>query len=259
LFQLERSAAGIAKGDLDTQIPELGNDEFGALSSQLERMRGALSRSFHDLEERVRERTADLEDVNQELKGTLDILRHAQGELVQSEKLAALGSLVAGIAHELNTPIGNGMTVASSLFDSTEKIVDAMAAGITRSSLEQYLKDMNEGISLVCISLEKASELVSSFKQVAVDRTSAQRRSFELSSLLNETRVTMAMLMKHQPYTLKIQQHEDVTLESYPGPLGQVITNLLNNALLHGFDGLPEGEVFISTLPADDGRIMATV
>ncbi|MFL0800697.1 MAG: HAMP domain-containing protein [Agarilytica sp.] len=253
LLQLESSAAGIAEGDLETQIPKLGTDEFGALSSQLERMRGALSRSIHDLEERVRERTAELLDVNQELKGTLDKLRHAQGELVQQEKLAALGSLVAGVAHELNTPIGNGLTVATSMAEGTQKVNDAMSSGMTRSTLEQYLKDMDEGVHLVCLSLEKASELVSSFKQVAVDRTSAQRRRFQLSSLLNETRVTMAMLMRHQPYILEIKEDEDVTFDSYPGPLGQVITNLVNNALLHGFDGLDAGCVKIETDPYEGG------
>lgn len=253
LLQLESSAAGIAEGDLETQIPKLGTDEFGALSNQLERMRGALSRSIHDLEERVRERTAELLDVNQELKGTLDKLRHAQGELVQQEKLAALGSLVAGVAHELNTPIGNGLTVASSMSEGTGKIMEAMEGGMTRSMLEQYLKDMDEGVNLVCISLEKASELVSSFKQVAVDRTSAQRRRFQLSSLLKETRVTMAMLMRHKPYELEIIEPVDVTLDSYPGPLGQVITNLLNNAILHGFDGLESGQITIRTSPYDEG------
>lgn len=253
LLQLERSAAGIAEGDLETQIPKLGTDEFGVLSNQLERMRGALNRSIHELEERVRERTAELLDVNQELKGTLDKLRHAKDELVQQEKLAALGSLVAGIAHELNTPIGNGLTVATSMAESSEKMNETLSSGMTKAALERYLADMQEGMHLVCLSLEKASELVSSFKQVAVDRTSAQRRTFNLSSLLNETRVTMATLMKHMPYKLEITQAEDVSIEGYPGPLGQVITNLLNNALLHGFDDLDHGTVKIITHPIVDG------
>lgn len=253
LSQLERSAAGIADGDLETQIPELNSDEFGTLSNQLERMRGGLSRAIHELEKRVRERTTELVDVNEELKGTLDKLRHAQGELVQQEKLAALGSLVAGIAHELNTPIGNGLTVASSLSKGTQEIILAIDSGITRSTLDQYLKDMREGSNLVCMSLEKASELVSSFKQVAVDRTSAQRRRFLLSSLLNEIRVTMATLIKHMPYTLEIIEQQDFMLDGYPGPLGQVITNLLNNALLHGFDEREDGKITISTSPIEDG------
>lgn len=249
LHALESSAAGIAAGDLETQLPELGNDEFGVLSNQLERMRGVLYRAFHDLEERVKLRTADLEEVNSELQGTLDKLRHAQGELVQSEKLAALGSLVAGISHELNTPIGNGLTVASSLYESTTKIRgDMKDGGLKRSSLEGYLDDMDEGMSLVCVSLEKASELVSSFKQVAVDRATENRRRFMLSSLLKETRLTMATVMKHEPYTLDIKEHGDVALNSFPGPLGQVITNLLNNAVLHAFDGRGHGHIQITTV-----------
>jgi signal transduction histidine kinase len=131
-----------------------------------------------------------------------------------------------------------------------------MGEGITRSHLEQYLKDMHEGVNLVCISLEKASELVSSFKQVAVDRAGAQRRNFLLSSLLNETRVTTKMLMKHMPYTLEIREGKDVRLDSFPGPLGQVITNLLQNALLHGFDGLEQGQVVIATRPLRDSVII---
>ncbi|MFT5082035.1 MAG: two-component system NtrC family sensor kinase [Lentisphaeria bacterium] len=253
LLRLERSAAGIATGDLLTHIPKLGSDEFGALSSQLEHMRGALSRSFQSLEERVRERTIDLEQVNEELKGTLDKLQHAQGELVQSEKMAALGSLVAGIAHELNTPIGNGTTVATTLVDYTQRMIEQLPEGVKRSDFEQYLKDMDEGMSLVCLSLEKASELVSSFKQVAVDRTSAQRRKFMSADLLKETRVTMATLMKPMPYTLEIHEQESVLMDSYPGPLGQVITNLLNNAIFHAFDERDYGHILISTTPFEDG------
>lgn len=253
LFQLENSAARIADGDLETQIPEFGNDEFGALSNQLERMRWAMSRSIHDLETRVRERTGELLTVNGELQGALDKLKRAQKELVQQEKLAALGSLVAGIAHELNTPIGNGLTVASSLSEATDHLMEALDTGMTRSMLEHYLTDMKEGTHLVCVSLEKASELVSSFKQVAVDRASAQRRSFQLSNLLNETRVTMSTLMKHSPFKLEIYHNNDVTLDSYPGPLGQVITNLLNNALLHGFDHREAGKIVIRSTIIDEG------
>jgi len=180
LISLEKAAVGIAGGDLKTAIPLLKNDEFGRLSRQLEIMRGSLEQSFTNLEERVKERTAELIDLNKELKGTLDKLQQAQGNLVQSEKLAALGALVAGVAHELNTPLGNGLTVASSLYDSTRHIRRQFEDGITRTDLENYLNDMNEGSHLVVASLERASELVSGFKQVAVDRTSAQRREFKL-------------------------------------------------------------------------------
>ncbi|WP_018274554.1 ATP-binding protein [Teredinibacter turnerae] len=246
LVALERAAVGIAGGDLKTAIPQLQADEFGGLSRQLEIMRGSLEQSFTTLEDRVNERTAELVELNGELQGTLDKLQQAQGNLVQSEKLAALGALVAGVAHELNTPLGNGLTVASSLYDATRNFTREMQAGITRAALDQYIADMEEGTHLVVASLERASELVSGFKQVAVDRTSAQQREFNLAEMLNETRMTLSPMFKHTPYQVRIDVPERVVLNSFPGPLGQVVTNLLNNALIHGFDGRDQGEIWIS-------------
>ncbi|WP_370980705.1 sensor histidine kinase [Agaribacterium sp. ZY112] len=242
---LEQAAVGIAEGDLKTAIPPLSDDEFGALSLQLERMRGSLESSFTLLEERVRERTVDLVEVNQELQQTLDQLKQAQGNLVQSEKLAALGSLVAGVAHELNTPIGNGLTVASSLLDESRSLEKQMSDGLTRSALETYTSDMIEGTSLVVSSLDRASELVSSFKQVAMDRTSVQRRKFDLLAVLKETKLTVSPAFKHTPFVVDIDCNEAIMLDSYPGPLGQIVTNLLNNTLIHAFDGREQGRVQI--------------
>ncbi|WP_045857867.1 sensor histidine kinase [Teredinibacter purpureus] len=253
LTALEKAAGGIAGGDLRTAIPVLQNDEFGRLSRQLEIMRGSLEQAFTTLEERVKERTAELVDLNKELKGTLDKLQQAQGNLVQSEKLAALGALVAGVAHELNTPLGNGLTVASSLYDSTRQIHRQFSEGITRTELENYLSDMDEGSHLVVASLERASELVSGFKQVAVDRTSAQRREFKLAEMLAETKMTMSPLFKHTPYKIRIDVPEMILMNSYPGPLGQIITNLMNNALIHAFDDRDHGEIDIVAQPSPIG------
>jgi len=253
LTALEKAAGGIAGGDLKTAIPTLKDDEFGQLSRQLETMRGSLEQSFATLEDRVKERTTELVDLNKELKGTLDKLQQAQGNLVQSEKLAALGALVAGVAHELNTPLGNGLTVASSLYDSTRAILRQFQEGLTRTDLETYLNDMGEGSHLVVASLERASELVSGFKQVAVDRTSAQRREFRLAEMLAETRMTMSPLFKHTPYTIHIDVPPNILMDSYPGPLGQVITNLMNNALIHAFDGLEHGAITIEGELLDTG------
>ncbi|MFT7559444.1 MAG: two-component system NtrC family sensor kinase [Flavobacteriales bacterium] len=252
LRKLESAAMNIADGDLKSSIPTLKDDEFGALSEQLEKMRGSLESSFSTLEVRVQERTTDLSDVNDELNSTVEQLKKAQGNLVQSEKLAALGALVAGVAHELNTPIGNGLTVASSLYDSTRSITALMEGGMTKSALEEYLSDMDEGSRLVVGSLERASELVSSFKQVAMDRTSAQRRIFDLRNMLIETRLTVSPAFKHTPYIIYIECKEGLFLDGYPGPLGQIVTNLLNNTLIHAFDGSDKGHVSVLASMTDE-------
>ena len=243
LQKLDAAAAGIAQGDLRTTIPKLDNDEFGRLSQRLERMRLVLEESFTELEERVELRTAELQTLNKTLKGTLDQLQKTQDNLVQSEKLAALGSLVAGVAHELNTPIGNGLTVISSLCTACENFNREVESGLTRSALEKFKRDMDEGTHLVCRNLEKASELVSSFKQVAVDRTSAKRRKFSLKAFLEETLLTVSPLYKRTPFRVELIMESDLTMDSYPGPLGQVVTNLLNNAIIHAFCGSEEGLV----------------
>lgn len=252
LKKLDAAAAGIAQGDLSTNIPPLSSDEFGSLSMRLERMRSVLEENFTELEDRVENRTSELQAVNQTLKGTLNKLQHAQDNLVQSEKLAALGSLVAGVAHELNTPIGNGLTVVSSLCEACETFETEMQAGLTRGALDRFKRDMDEGTRLVCRNLEKASELVSSFKQVAVDRTSAQRRDFGLKPFMEETLLTVSPIYKRTPYKVSLNMAENINMQGYPGPLGQVITNLLNNAIIHAFDGRDHGTVDVNVRCAGD-------
>lgn len=251
LSKLTRAASGIASGDLKTTIPVLRDDEFGALSLRLEVMRGALERNINELESRVDARTEELMKVNVELRNTLEQLEKTQDDLIQSEKLAALGSLVAGVAHELNTPIGNGLTVATSMNEACKEISKQIQAGLTRSALARYVEDMTEGSQLVHRNLDRASELVTSFKQVAIDRTSVARRQFSLHNLVSETCLTLSPMLKRTPYVVDVQINDDVKLDSYPGPLGQVVTNLLNNSVIHGFDKRDHGCITIASKAAD--------
>jgi GAF domain-containing protein len=169
-------------------------------------------------------------------------LQEAQTQLVSQEKMAALGALMAGVAHELNTPIGNSLLIASTLEQKTAELAGALAGpGLRRSTLEAYIADARKASELVMRGLHSAADLVASFKQVAVDRTTEQRRRFTLHQVSHEIVATMMNRVRGSGHRIASQVPADIELDSYPGPFGQVITNLINNALLHAFDGRQGG------------------
>jgi signal transduction histidine kinase/tetratricopeptide (TPR) repeat protein len=163
-------------------------------------------------------------------------LRDAKDQLVVHEKLAALGSLVAGVAHELNTPIGNSLLTASTLQENTRALEAAAASGsMRRSTLTDYIASCHEGLELVIRGLHSASALVQSFKQVAVDRATEQRRTFDLLRTSQEVVATLHRSIQVAGHSLVMDIPADIVLDGYPGPYGQVLTNLINNAALHAF------------------------
>lgn len=195
------------------------------------------------LEQRVAERTQALAASKAELERTLNQLELTLDELVRSEKLAALGSLVAGIAHELNTPIGNSLMVASTLQDVNLQFRERMAEGLRRSTLDDYVAETGSAADILIRNLQRAAELISSFKQVAVDQTSSQRRQFDLAEVVGEIVVTMQPVLKKSSHRLENRIPSGLQMDSYPGPLGQVVANLLNNVLLHAFEGRENGRI----------------
>ncbi|MFZ6727216.1 ATP-binding protein [Undibacterium sp. MH2W] len=211
------------------------------------------------LERRVSERTHELEEANSELTVVLENLQRAQQELLRTEKMAALGSLVAGVAHELNTPIGTSVTVASTLQQQTDEILIQFARGLRKSSLEEYFKNAKLGTDLLLRNLSKASELVTSFKQVAVDRTSANRRVFALHDMINELVTTLGPMIRKTKHEVVSDIPEKMMMDSYPGAMGQVATNLINNAFIHAFDSESRGTVRISACFLDADTIEMTV
>jgi signal transduction histidine kinase len=212
-----------------------------------------------NLETRIAIRTQELEHSNQHLKDTLQNLQNTRDELVRSEKLAALGALVAGVSHELNTPIGNSLTVASTIDAQVRDFSTAMTKGLTRSALEGFVSEVREGVDILMRSLLRAVELVSSFKQVAVDQTSEHRREFLLRETVNEILMTLGPTMRKTPHTLNCDIPQDIRMQSYPGPLGQVLTNLINNALIHGLKDIPNGTITLLAHTTQPGWVHFSV
>jgi PAS domain S-box-containing protein len=212
-----------------------------------------------ELEQRVERRTKELGRANQKLKETIDTLTFAQAQLVESEKLAALGNLVAGVAHELNTPIGNGLMAISTLDERLKDFRRIAKEGLTHSELQRFSEAVEMACSISMRNLQRAATLVTSFKQVAVDQTSAQRRSFELREVVDEVLLTLQPTLRKTPWQVEVRVPQGLNLDSYPGALGQVLTNLVSNAVLHAFDGRATGTVTISAEAASGEEIVLRV
>ncbi|MET3132448.1 PAS domain S-box-containing protein [Oxalobacteraceae bacterium GrIS 1.11] len=216
----------------------------------------ALKELNTSLESRVRERSAELERANSDLSLTLETLQRTQHELLAAEKMAALGSLVAGIAHELNTPIGNSLLAATTLSDRVLEFNRVVADGsLRRSSLMAHLDEVRQAAGLISGSLHKAADLIASFKQVAVDQTSDQRRSFDLLQVLQDTVATYAPRLRRAHCTAALEVPAGLHMDSYPGSLYQVINNLINNALVHAFERRGAGAITVQAADIGDGMI----
>ena len=219
------------------------------------RIEQALRELNSGLEERVAQRTQDLAQANQKLRHTLSHLQQTRDELLRTGKLAALGDLVAGVAHELNTPIGNTLMAVSTLGEETAGFRSALAQGLRRTALEQFLDGIEMAVGISERNLQRAADLVTSFKQVAVDQASSQRRRFVMDEVVNEIVLTLKPSFNRTPYRLEVAVEAGLGLDSYPGALGQILSNLINNARLHGFDGRDHGRIRITGRGAGNGHV----
>ncbi|MGK5021827.1 ATP-binding protein [Janthinobacterium lividum] len=246
----------------ELQLIDTATDLAGIAIGRMRHER-ELQRHRAHLEELVDERTAALtqakehsEQTNRELAAALENLSITQEELVRRDKLAALGALVAGIAHELNTPIGNGLVVATTMAERTRDIQASFQDGLRRSELGAYLSQASEADAIMLRNLQRAADLVSSFKLIAVDHASSPRRRFPLRQFIAELMLPMSTLLKAAGLSLTQNVPDGLVMDSYPDPLGQVLSNLLENCLRHGFEGRSGGNISITACASDDGQMI---
>jgi signal transduction histidine kinase len=198
-----------------------------------------LQESNATLEERVAERSAQLASVQQKVMDT--------------EKLTSLGAMVAGISHELNTPLGNALTVSTSLEAQVRSLSQRVESGkLTRTEMAEFLTGAAAMAQLATQAVTRAADLVASFKQIAVDQTSEQRRSFQLDRVVIDNIAALRPSLPLGDLAIAVNIAEDILCDSYPGPLGQVVSNLVQNAALHGLEGNSQGCIEVSAQVVGD-------
>lgn len=202
---------------------------------------------------------SDLLRAKDDAERALSQLRHTQEELIQSEKMAALGSLVAGVAHEINTPLGNALTASSHLADQVDSLASLFTESkMRRSDLEQFLGLVGETTTLMLANLERAVELVQSFKQVAVDQTSGERRQFDLKGYIDEVLLSLRPRLRKTRHQVAVDCPKDILVDGYPGALSQILTNFVLNSLLHAYPGDAAGHLAITVLQPNPDWIELT-
>ncbi|MEP0177104.1 MAG: HAMP domain-containing sensor histidine kinase [Paraglaciecola sp.] len=208
------------------------------------------------LEGKVQQRTLALKEANSELIHTLEQLHQFQRQIVQNEKMASLGDMVAGVAHEVNTPIGLGVTASTMMLD---RLADMRVAfegkTLKASALTKFIDEGEENLNIIYRNLNRAAELISSFKQVAVDQSSESSRVFSFSNLMSEILISMGPTLKKTPYKIHIACSDDIIVESKAGPINQIMINLIMNSIIHGFEGMEEGDINIKIELMENSKV----
>ncbi|MGZ3181795.1 MAG: GAF domain-containing sensor histidine kinase [Telluria sp.] len=205
----------------------------------------------------IRKANERLETQNAALAEALYQLEEAQSEMVRQEKLASLGRLVAGVAHEINTPLGICVTATSHLVQELKLTREELANGeMTEDSLKQFFDIIDQSLRIMTTNTQRAAALVRSFKQVAVDQSSDDLRSFDLRSYLDEVMLSLQPKLKGRPVKVEIDCDKGVHMQNYAGAVSQIVTNMVVNSLVHGFEHEQAGHIRISARVDEDDQVV---
>ncbi len=204
----------------------------------------------------MRQAKETLEEQNAALNSALEALKEAQSELVRQEKLASLGRLVAGVAHEINTPLGICVTATSHLVQELKLTREDLAAGqLDEDGLQEFFGIIDQTLRIMTTNTQRAAALVRSFKQVAVDQSSDDMRNFNLRKYIDEILLSLQPKLKGKPIKVEVECAPDLQLRSYPGAISQIVTNMVVNSMVHGFAEGEPGKIRISA--RSDGEMLA--
>ena len=244
LQQIMAAMAAITSGDLGRRVQGTSaSDEVGEMARAVEVFReNAIAK---------RKTEDELRASKEKAENALHELNAAQQNLIDAERLAALGGLVAGVAHEVNNPIGISLTVASSFARRTEAFEAELKSGngLRRSQLDEFVRTSRDAAQQLVGNLHRAGELIQSFKQVAVDRSHAERRPFNLGEATDQIIASLRPALKKAAIALSVEVPENLVIDGYPGSYGQILTNLFLNAANHAFPDGRSGTITVSARP----------